>query len=59
MPIFEFECQKCKKKTEVIQSYSQSAPTCCGAEMKRLISRGVGAKFKGSGFHVNDYPARR
>ena len=60
MPIYEFGCE-CGHTTEKIQAYEASAPTCekCGKPMKRLVSRGVGAKFVGKGFHVNDYPPGR
>jgi putative FmdB family regulatory protein len=65
MPTYEYICQKCGKTFEVFQSM-KDAPlkTCtCGknGRIKRLVGRGAGIIFKGSGFYENDYkrhPAR-
>lgn len=59
MPTYEYSCQKCGKTFEVFQSM-KDAPlkTCtCGqkGKVKRLVGRGAGIIFKGSGFYENDY----
>ena len=57
MPLYEYQCQKCKERVEVIQRMSDPAPTqCakCNGEMKKLISSPA-FQFKGSGFYKTDY----
>jgi putative FmdB family regulatory protein len=58
MPTYEYECTKCKKKFEAFQKMTdkplQKCPHC-GAKPKKLISRGSGIIFKGSGFYATDY----
>ena len=57
MPIYEFECQKCKTRTEVFQKLSDKPPTkCskCGGRLEKQISAPA-IQFKGSGWYVTDY----
>ena len=57
MPIYEFECQKCKAHTEIFQKMSDKAPTkCekCGGRLEKLVSASA-IQFKGSGWYVTDY----
>jgi putative FmdB family regulatory protein len=57
MPIYEFECQKCKAHTEVFQKMNDKAPTrCekCGGRLEKLVSASA-IQFKGSGWYVTDY----
>src|ERR1041385_4045266 len=57
MPIYEFECTKCKAHTEVFQKLNDKQPTkCpkCGGKLERLISAPA-IQFKGSGFYLTDY----
>ena len=57
MPIYEFECQKCKAHTEVFQKMSDKSPTkCdkCGGRLEKQISASA-IQFKGSGWYVTDY----
>jgi len=57
MPIYEFECQKCKAHTEVFQKMSDKSPTkCekCGGRLEKLVSASA-IQFKGSGWYVTDY----
>ncbi|MFN2512604.1 MAG: FmdB family zinc ribbon protein [Pyrinomonadaceae bacterium] len=57
MPIYEFECQKCKAHTEVFQKMSDKAPTkCgkCGGRLEKQVSASA-IQFKGSGWYVTDY----
>jgi putative FmdB family regulatory protein len=57
MPIYEYVCGKCGKKTEVIQRVGE-APlrVCphCGGRLKKAISAPA-IQFKGSGWYVTDY----
>ena len=58
MPVYEYECLECGKVFEEFQSFSDKpvsqCPFCKG-KVKRLISKGVGLVFKGSGFYSTDY----
>lgn len=57
MPIYEYQCASCRKKTEFIQGYSDPRPVkcpSCGGALKKLLSSPT-AHFKGSGFHATDY----
>jgi len=62
MPLYEYRCEHCKKKTEVIQSYSEKplkiCPHCGEKKMKKLASAPA-IQFKGSGWYVNDYAAKK
>ncbi len=58
MPTYEYECPSCKHAFEAFQSMTAKPLTkCpkCGRKIKRLISRGGGIIFKGSGFYATDY----
>jgi putative FmdB family regulatory protein len=59
MPTYEYNCLKCGKTFELFQSM-KDAPlkTCnCGkkGKVKRLVGRGAGIIFKGTGFYETDY----
>ena len=57
MPIYEYECRKCKAHIEVFQKVSDKPPTkCrkCGGKLERKISAPA-IQFKGSGWYVTDY----
>jgi len=58
MPTYEYECPHCGNHFEKYQSMA-AAPlkTCpqCGKPVRRLIGKGSGIIFKGSGFHATDY----
>jgi putative FmdB family regulatory protein len=57
MPIYEFECRKCKARLEVFQKMSDKPPVkCrqCGGRLERLQSAPA-IQFKGSGWYVTDY----
>lgn len=59
MPTYEYRCNTCGKEFEHFQSMKDDALTHCLCEksgnVERLISKGSGIIFKGSGFYVNDY----
>ncbi len=57
MPVYEYECQSCKKSFEKLQKFSDpQLDTCpeCGGKIKKLISLSSFA-LKGSGWHSTDY----
>ncbi len=65
MPTYEYECTKCGKVTDIFQPITDKAlrrfrksddPNCdCGVAVTRLLGRGAGIIFKGSGFYETDY----
>jgi putative FmdB family regulatory protein len=59
MPTYEYECQTCKHRFEEFQSITaeplEQCPECRERSLRRLIGKGGGVIFKGSGFYVNDY----
>ncbi len=57
MPIYEYECSKCKQVHEVIQKFSEEPlKNCplCGGQLKKLVSQSSFI-LKGSGWYVTDY----
>ncbi len=57
MPIYEYLCDKCGKKFEVLQRFSDEPLLThedCGGKVEKLISTSA-LQFKGSGWYVNDY----
>ena len=60
MPIYEFECKKCKAHIEVFQKVSDKPPVkCrkCGGKLERKLSAPA-IQFKGSGWYVTDYASK-
>jgi putative FmdB family regulatory protein len=60
MPIFEYECLKCGKRTEKLQRNGDTpldACPDCGGEVTRLICAPM-IQFKGSGWYITDYQKR-
>ncbi len=57
MPLYEYECEACAHRFEVIQKFSDApisvCPKCGGAVQKLLSSPAI--QFKGSGFYLTDY----
>jgi putative FmdB family regulatory protein len=57
MPIYEYECTKCKAHVEAFQKVNDKPLTkCrkCGGKLERQISAPA-IQFKGSGWYVTDY----
>jgi len=57
MPIYEYECKKCKAHTEAFQKVSDKPLTkCrnCGGKLEKKLSAPA-IQFKGSGWYVTDY----
>jgi putative FmdB family regulatory protein len=57
MPIYEYVCQNCGKKTEAIQRVGEKPlRVCphCGGKLKKAFSAPA-IQFKGSGWYITDY----
>ncbi len=57
MPLYEYQCEKCGDKFEVMQKFADERLTThdkCGGHVQRLLSVPA-LQFKGSGFYINDY----
>jgi putative FmdB family regulatory protein len=66
MPTYEYQCDKCKKGFELVQSMKDDALTVCPkthcrqktwgkGKVRRQVGTGAGLIFKGSGFYITDY----
>jgi putative FmdB family regulatory protein len=61
MPIYEYECRHCGKRTELLQKMDEpplAACPECGGEVKKLLSAPA-VQFKGSGWYVTDYGGKK
>jgi putative FmdB family regulatory protein len=60
MPIYEYKCEHCGEKFEVLQKFNDEPLTecilCSEGPVKKLISASSFI-LKGAGFYVNDYPS--
>ena len=57
MPLYEYECDACQHRFEVIQKFSDPPiETCpaCGSTVRKLLSSPA-IQFKGSGWYITDY----
>ena len=58
MPLYEYECDACGRRFEVIQKFSdpavESCRECGKGPVHRLLSSPA-IQFKGSGWYVTDY----
>ena len=57
MPLYEYKCDACGQRFEVIQKFSETADACrkCGkGPVHRLLSSPA-IQFKGTGFYIPDY----
>jgi len=56
VPLYDYQCQQCKKTTEVRHAvkepYTEPCPSC-GGKLARVFNP-AGIVFKGSGFYIND-----
>jgi putative FmdB family regulatory protein len=57
MPLYEYRCQSCGERTEVLQHVGDAplsqCPKCGGAVEKVISAPAL--QFKGSGWYVTDY----
>ena len=57
MPLYEYRCDACDQRFEVIQKFSEISETCrlCGkGPVHRQVSA-PGIQFKGTGWYITDY----
>ncbi len=58
MPLYEYVCQDCNRKTEVLQRLRERplkiCPHCGAKNLKKAFSAPA-IQFKGSGFYTTDY----
>jgi putative FmdB family regulatory protein len=57
VPLYEYECSKCRHRFELLQKFSDEPVTACprcGATANRLLSSSA-FQFKGTGWYVTDY----
>lgn len=61
MPLYEYQCRKCRRKTEKIEAVSgphlKKCPHC-GASVERLLGAPA-IQFKGAGWYVTDYAGKK
>lgn len=57
MPIYEYVCEKCGSRIEVIQKVTDEPPkrcSTCRGKLEKVISR-TSFHLKGSGWYLTDY----
>ena len=58
MPLYEYQCETCGHRFEVIQKFSDPpidvCPKCGGSPVMKLLSSPA-IQFKGSGWYITDY----
>jgi putative FmdB family regulatory protein len=61
VPLYEYQCTKCKRRTEKIESVSgphlKKCPHCGGKVEQTLTAPAI--QFKGSGWYVTDYAGKK
>ena len=57
MPTYDYECDACGRRFEVIQKFSETTETCrrCGKGPVRRLMSSPAIQFKGSGWYITDY----
>jgi putative FmdB family regulatory protein len=58
MPLYEYQCDACGQRFEIIQKFSDPpADTCtqCGKGPVRRLLSSPAIQFKGSGWYITDY----
>jgi putative FmdB family regulatory protein len=61
MPVYEYECTKCGRQTEVWQKISDADMTSCEhckGKVKKIISQSS-FHLKGTGWYVTDYKSKK
>lgn len=57
MPLYEYQCDSCGRRFELIQKFSDPpVETCetCGGTVRKLLSSPA-IQFKGTGWYITDY----
>jgi len=57
MPLYEYECDACGGRFEVIQKFSETSTECrrCGKGPVRRLFSSPAIQFKGTGWYITDY----
>jgi putative FmdB family regulatory protein len=58
MPLYEYQCEACRQRFELIQKFSDPAPEACPKCGKGPVERQLSSpaiQFKGSGWYITDY----
>jgi len=57
MPLYEYECDACGGRFEVIQKFSEITEQCrrCGKGPVRRLMSSPAIQFKGTGWYITDY----
>jgi putative FmdB family regulatory protein len=57
MPLYEYHCDACGSRFEVIQKFSDVSEQCrkCGQGPVHRLQSAPGIQFKGTGWYVTDY----
>jgi putative FmdB family regulatory protein len=61
VPLYEYQCKKCKHKFEKIQKFSDPpVKKCpeCGSPVEKLL-HAPAVQFKGTGWYVTDYAGKK
>jgi putative FmdB family regulatory protein len=61
VPLYEYQCVKCKRRTEKIESVAgphlRKCPHCGGKVERTLTAPAI--QFKGAGWYVTDYAGKK
>jgi putative FmdB family regulatory protein len=58
MPLYEYQCEACKRRFEVIRKFSDpelQVCTLCGLGPVQRLMSSPAIQFKGSGWYITDY----
>jgi putative FmdB family regulatory protein len=57
MPLYEYSCDACGGRFEIIQKFSEVSEQCrtCGQGPVHRLQSAPGIQFKGTGWYVTDY----
>jgi len=58
MPLYEYRCEACGRRFELIRKFSESTVdvcTLCGKGPVHRLPSSPAIQFKGSGFYITDY----
>jgi putative FmdB family regulatory protein len=58
MPLYEYQCEACRQRFEVIRKFSDpelDVCTLCGKGPVRRLLSSPAIQFKGSGWYITDY----
>jgi len=61
VPLYEYECVKCQRRTEKIENFAgphlKKCPHC-GGKVEQMVTA-PSIQFKGSGWYVTDYAGKK